>query len=237
MKSATSIGRVTGVLLLIHLAVGLWVPFALLQQLKGSAGFLAIAAANSAQVRGAVFLLFVGSAFAIVIALAAWPILRRYSSAMALSLLALAVAAFSLQAVDNSALLSMLSLSQEYAKAGAAKAELFQTLAVVVGAARKWVHYSSLLVAVTWILLLYALLYRFRLVPRALAAFGIVASMLQIAGVTLRGFLGYPPEMRLALPLAPAYVGLAIWLIVKGFYERPGVAAEEHAAVSLLPSF
>jgi hypothetical protein len=104
-------------------------------------------------------------------------------------------------------------------------------LAIVVGSARKWAHYSFLLVVGCWILLLYSLLYRFRLVPRALAAFGAVASALQITGVTLRGLLGYPPETRLAMPLAPAYVALAVWLIVKGFDEqaRP-VETEAHGA-------
>jgi high-affinity Fe2+/Pb2+ permease len=139
---------------------------------------------------------------------------------MALWLLALAIASFSLQAVDNAHLLAMLSLSQEYAKAGAEKTDLFQALAVVVGSARKWSHFSFLLAVGCWIFLLCSLLYRFRLVPRALAAFGAVGSLLQIAGVTLRGLLGYPPETRLAMPLAPAYVALALWLIVKGFDER-----------------
>lgn len=230
MKSAKSIGRATGVLVLIHLAVGLWVPFAMLQRLKGPAGFLAIAAANSAQVRAAVLLLFVGSAVCMGIAIVALPVFRRYSSAMAFWLLGLAVASFSLQAVDNAHILSMLSLSQEYAKAGVAKAEVFQSLAIVVGSARKWAHYTYLLVAVSWILFLFTLLYRFRLVPRVLAAFGLVASILQIAGVTLRGFFGYPPEMRLALPLAPAYIGLALWLIVKGYDEHRGYEAEARHA-------
>jgi hypothetical protein len=218
--SARSVGRIVGMLLLVHLAAGLMVPFVLLDRVRRPAGLLAGAAGNSAQVRAAVLLLFVGSAVSIAIAIAALPVFRRYSSAMALWLLALAVAGFSLQAVDNGALLSMLSLSQEYAKADAAKVELYQVLAVVVGSARKWAHYTALLVAVSWILLLYSLLYRFRLVPRALAAFGLVASMLQITGVPLRGLLGYPPETRLAMPLAPAYVALAVWLMVKGFDER-----------------
>ncbi len=232
MKSAKSVGRLTGVLVLVHLAVGLWVPFALLQRLKGATGFLAIAAANSSLVRAAVFMLFVGSAFAMVTAIATWPIFRRYSSTMGLWLIALAVAAFSLQAVDNGALLSMLSLSQEYAKAGAVKTELFQALAVVVGSARKWAHYTYLLVVVSWILVLFTTLYRFRLVPRALAAFGIVASILQIAGVTLRGFLGYPPEMLLAIPLAPAYISLGGWLLVKGFPAHLGIEGDGNAGAA-----
>ncbi len=220
MRSAKSVGRVIGVLLLVHLAAALTVPFVLLERVRRPAGFLASAAGSSVQVRAAVLLLFVGSAVAVGIAIAALPVFRRYSSAMVLWLLALAVAGFSLQAVDNGALLSMLSLSQEYANAGAAKAELFQALAVVVGSARRWAHYTYLLVVGSWIFLLYSLLYRFRLVPRALAAFGLVGSMLQITGVTLRALLGYPPETRLAMPLAPAYVALAVWLMVKGFDER-----------------
>jgi hypothetical protein len=220
MSSAKSVGRTVGVLLFLHLAAGLIVPFIMLHPLIAPPGFLANAAGVPNQIRAAVLLLFVGSAIAIGIACTAWSVFRQYSSAMALWLLALAVASFSLQAVDNAHILSMLSLSQEYAKASAEKGELFQALAVVVGSARKWSHYSFLLVVGSWIFLLCSLLYRFRLVPRVLAAFGLVGSLLQIAGVTLRGLLGYPPETRLAMPLAPAYVALALWLIVKGFDGR-----------------
>jgi hypothetical protein len=231
-----SVGRTVGVLLLLHLAAGLTVPFVLLHPLQGPAGFLPTAAGHSAEVRAAVLLLFVGSALSVAIAIAALPVFGRHSLAMGLWLLGLAVAAFSLQAVDNGALLSMLSLSQEYAKVDAAKVELFQALAVVVGSARKWTHYTSLLVVGSWIFLLCSLLYRFRLVPRALAAFGLVGSVLQITGVTLPGILGYPPEVRLAMPLAPAYVALAVWLMVKGFGARDGpLQAEAHAVEVFRP--
>jgi hypothetical protein len=220
MSSAKSAGRIVGILLLLHLTAGLTVPFVLLDRVRGSAGFLENAAANSAQLHAAVLLLFVGSAICMAVAIAALPVFRRYSSAMAFWLLALGVAGFSLQAVDNAHLLSMLSLSQEYAKAGAAKADVFEGLASVVVSARKWAHYSFLLVVGSWIFLLFTLLCRFRLVPRVLAALGMIGSILQITGVSLRGLLGYPPETRLAMPLAPVYVTLAVWLIVKGFDER-----------------
>jgi hypothetical protein len=61
--------------------------------------------------------------------------------------------------VDNAHILSMLSLSQQYTEAGAAKSESFQALALVVGAARKWSHYSFLLTVGCWILLLFTLLF------------------------------------------------------------------------------
>src|SRR5438876_5010527 len=228
----SGVGRLVGVLLLAHLAGGLIVPFIMLHPLVSPPGLVS-AAGVATQVRAAVLLFFVVSAMAIAVASAGWHVFRRYSSAMALWLVALAVAAFSLQAVDNAHILSMLSLSQEYVSAGAAKAELFQGVALVVGAARKWSHYTFLLTVGCWILLLFTLLYRFRLVPRPLAAFGMIGAVLQIAGVSLRGLLGYSPEVRLAMPLAPAYVLLAVWLMVKGLdvRHRP-LEGEEHGAAS-----
>lgn len=220
MTSEKSAGRTVGVLLLLHLAAGLTVPFILLHPLVSPRGFLASAATIPNQVRAAVVLLFVGSALTIGACCAALRVFRQYSSAAAYWLLALAVASFALQAADNAHLLSMLSLSQAYAEAGSANTQLFQTVEVALGALRKWSHYSFLLVVGCWIFLLNGFLYRFRLVPRVLAAFGLLGAVGQIAGVTLRGLWGYPPETRLAMPLAPAYVAVAVWLIVKGFDER-----------------
>jgi len=229
-ESGSRIGRVVGVLLLAHLACGLIVPFIMLHPLVTPPGFLDSGAGAASQVRAAVLLFFVGSAMAIAVASTGWSVFRQYSSSMALWLVALAVAAFSLQAVDSAQILSMVSLSQEYASAGPAKAELYQGLAVVVGATRKWSHYAALLTVGCWILLLTGLLYRFRFVPRWVAAFGMIGAVLQITGVSLRGLLGYTPEMRMAMPLAPAYVLLALWLMVKGFdvNHRPLQAKEAY---------
>jgi hypothetical protein len=52
---------------------------------------------------------------------------------MALWFLSLAVVTFSLLAVENAIVMSMLSLSQDYAAAGAAHAEVFEALGVPLG--------------------------------------------------------------------------------------------------------
>jgi len=221
MESTRGIGRLVGLLLLVHLAVGLITPFILLDQVRGSAGLLANAAGSPVQFRTAVLLLMVGSAMALAVAVAGGPVFRRHGESTAFALPALAVAAFSLQVVDTAALMSLLALSQEYVRPDAVKGELHQTLAVVIGAGRGWVHYSYLLVAVSWILLLNAALFRFRLVPRALAALGAAASLLQITGVSVLGLLGSAPIMVMAMPLAPAYLGLAGWLMIRGFADLP----------------
>jgi hypothetical protein len=219
MKSAKSAGRITGILLLGQLA-GLIVPFVLLRPLMtGPRDYLANAAAASVQIRVAVFLLFANCALTIGIAIVAWPIFRQYSERMALLLVAVSVIMFSLQAVDNAHVLSMLSLSQQYAQAGG-RDELFQALAVVVGANRRWVHFSELLVIDCWIFLLCGLLFRFALVPRALAAFGLLTVMLHFAAIPLRGFMGYGLVTSLGVPMGLSHIALASWLMARGFKER-----------------
>lgn len=139
---------------------------------------------------------------------------------MALWFLALAVVSFSLTAVENTTVLSMLSLSQAYAKANAADGDLFQTLRVVVGSARNWAHYMSLIVGGGMVFVLYSVLYRFALIPRALAAFGLAAVMLQLTAVTMPLF-GYPIVILMVMPLGLSHLALALWLTVRGFDERP----------------
>lgn len=233
MEPEKKSGRTVGILILLHLAVGLITPFVIIDRIRTPAGLLAGAAANPGQLRVAVLLLFIGSAIPIAIAATAWPVLRRCSSASPLWLFALAVAGFILQVVDGGALLSTLSLSQEYAKAEVAK-DALQAVGLVISAIRRWTHFTYLLVAVGWIFLFCGTLYRFRFAHRVLALLGVVTSLFQIYGVTLRTMFGYAPEMRLAMPLAPAYAALAMWLIVNGFdarytvLEHQGMAGAAH---------
>ena len=118
MKSEKGTARAVGALLLLHLVGGLIVPFVLLDPLVKAGGFLSIAATMPTQVRVAVMLLFAGSAMAIAVACAALRVFRQHSSAAAYWLLALAVAAFALQAADNAHLLSMLSLARSAPESG-----------------------------------------------------------------------------------------------------------------------
>ena len=230
MRSAKSIGRIIGMLLPMHLAAGLILPYMLLQPLtRVAGGFLENAAGMPYQIRLNVLVLFVGGAIPVGIAVTAWPVFRRHGYALGLWLLALSAVNLSLQAVENGHWLSMLSLSQAYAEAGAADAGLFRSLGIVVRSAWKWAHYSHIFIAVSWIFVLYSLLYRYALVPRALAAVGLVTAMLQFVGITLPVFLGYRmpfPEI-FGMPLGVAYLALALWLMAKGFDERQHPVSSE----------
>ena len=219
MRSDKTIARTIGILFLVQAAIGYLVNFVLLAPaISAPPGFLATAAGNALQVRVAVLLGLANGALTVGIAIAAWSVFLRYSQAMALWYLALSVVGFSLLAQENIAILSMLSLSQEYLKATAAHEHL-QTIGLVVRSTRHWAHYTNLLIAGATILVFYSALWRFALVPRALAAFGLIGVALQIAAVTMPMF-GYPILFYLIAPLGISQLALAVWLIAKGFDDR-----------------
>ena len=222
MSSAKSTGRIIGLLLLVHLVTGLTTPYIMLRPLTAPLSFNANTTANEFQVRLSVMLLFVGGAITLAIAVSALPVFRQYSYALALWVLALAVANFSLQCVENAAWMSMFNLSQDYAKVAAADAGVYNLIGAAVRSQWKWVHYTHLLVMVSWMFILFVMLWRSALVPRVLAALGMLTAMLQITGITLPQFIPYPSPapMAMGMPLGFVYLALSVWLMVKGFDER-----------------
>ena len=210
-------GRTVGILLLIQIT-GLIVPFVLLHPIAaGPSQFLANAAGSSASITTAVFLLFANCALTIGIGILMWPMLYRKSPAAALWLVALALIMFCMQAVDNAYILSIVSLSREYAAGGSP--EVYGPLAAALGATRLWVHYTELLAVDLWIGFFYLTLLRQRAVPIALSAFGLFTVLLHLCGIPLARFVGLPVTMMLGPPMALAHVATAAWLIARGFTE------------------
>jgi hypothetical protein len=205
------------VLLFVQL-VGLTLPFILLLPIT-TAGFLENAAGVASRIRVAVLLLFANGALTIGIAVAAFPVLREHGNRMALWLLAASIIWFSMQAVDNAHILSMLSLSQRYTEGGASNAELFGALGALARSSRVWAHYTELLVIEAWFFVLYGLLFRLSLVPRALAGFGLIMVVAHAAGITMPMFIGYSSVPPLGVSLGLSHLALGSWLVAKGFDE------------------
>jgi hypothetical protein len=55
------------------------------------------------------------------------------------------------------------------------------------------------------------------MVPRVLAAFGLITVVLHVTGIPLRRLLGYDPVGLMGVPMALSHITLAIWLVAKGF--------------------
>ena len=212
-------GRTIGVLMLLQIPGAILVNFVLLKPLFAPPGYLVNAAPHATQVSLAVLAGLAASALSLGIAITAWPVLRRLNLQLALWFLALAIATFALHAVENTALMSLLSLSQAYAQHSAPDAALFDALRGMAAASRNWLHYVNLIITGAMILVFYATLLRFALVPRVLAALGVVAALLQMTAVSMPLF-GHPVMFPLLAPLGLCQLALAAWLLAKGFPAR-----------------
>jgi len=194
----------------------------MLQPLNEPLTFDANDSGNAFKVRLSVILLFIGAAVAVAIAITVWPVCLKYSYTIALWILALALVNLSLQCIENAVWMSMFTLSQAYAKAGAADVAVYTLIGAAVRSNWKWVHYTHLLIMVSWMFMLFVMLWRLALVPRLLAGLGLLTTVLQVTGITLPQFIPYPtpPPLLMGLPLGVIYLGLSAWLMAKGFTER-----------------
>lgn len=219
MTSERGLGRLVGGLTALQLA-GLIVPFVLLLPIVAPPDvWLAEAAASAARIRAGVLLLAANGAVTIAISVALWPVLRRASDALAVWLVVLGALMLGVQMVDNVQVLSMLSLSQAHAGAGAA-ADSLREVAVAVGTTRRWAHYSELLVIDAWILVFYLSLIRIGALPRLLWAFGLLTVTLHLLAIPLPGFLGLGAVTVAGMPMALSHLATAGWLVAKGLGPR-----------------
>jgi len=208
-------GRLVGGLTFLQL-VGLIVPFVLLLPIATPPGeYLASAADSSTRVLAGVLLLLVNGAVTIGISIAAWPTLRRSSEALGLWLVVLGALMLGVQMVDNIHILSMLSLSQAHAAAGAASDSL-REVAAAASATRRWAHLSELVVIDAWILVFYLSLIRAGALPRLLSAFGLLTVAAHCLAIPLPGFLGLRAVGEAGMPMALSHVATAGWLVAKG---------------------
>jgi hypothetical protein len=224
MEAARRAGRIIGALIIIQMVVGGLVNFTLEAPVFGAPGFLVNAAPHSQQLGLAALLGVATEALWVGIAIAAFPIFGQRSQTMALWFIALAVVIMAVAVVENAALMSMVSLSEAYTKASAAERELIQMVKIVVASARNWAHYMARILDGGAIFVFYLTLYRFALVPRALAGFGLAAVTLMVTAVAMPLF-GHDVVFQMLAPLGLSQLILAVWLITKGF--RPQLSTAQ----------
>ncbi|MEP6573613.1 MAG: DUF4386 family protein [Gemmatimonadota bacterium] len=207
--------RIIGILILA-LMTGSGVVNFVLGPLFAEANFPIDASAQFAQIGGSVLLGLATGATLLAITITAFPILRPLSLRMALWLVALAVVTLAITAVEQMGTMSMVSLSQAYTSAGLAEREQLQAIRGVVSSAGDWSHYLGKLGDGSVLLVLYAAMYRFSLVPRALAAAGLICVLLQLSSIAMP-FFGHGVIFLMLAPLGLCQLFLALWLIIRGF--------------------
>jgi len=194
--------------------------------------YLVNVAENATQVTtGALLELIMALAIA-GIATTLYPILKKYNETLAMGyVVARIIEGVIFIVVAVFGLLSLLTLSQEFVKAGTPDAFYFQTLGTLLIAAHDWSYIISNPVFSLSALILNYVLYQSKFVPRFISVWGLIGTVLLLAG----GFLGMFSLLTetsilgnvIYLPIAVQEMVFAVWLIVKGFNldyltSRPG---------------
>lgn len=220
MSLEKRVGRQVGALLLLQtiLFMPVFMPGAMLSPATGR-NFLQTAAGSGDTVRVAVLLSYLVGAVAVAIALAAAPVFRRHGDRWAMLYLVLAVAGLATQVVEGIAIHELLALSTAYAAPGAPQ-PVIEALGPVARERWRSIHFTNLLLGDARALVLFTILFRFALVPRALAVAGLVAFPLATAAVIM-ALLGRPFSFALATPAGVVSLGLMVWLLARGFSETP----------------
>jgi hypothetical protein len=125
----------------------------------------------------------------------------------------------------------LLTVSEIYGKTGAADASNFQTLGSMLIAAGHWIQNINGIVFSVGTLMIFALFYQTRLIPRWLSGWGFIGAVLYFIAKIVSMFspLHLAPDIGvgiglLLVPTAIQEMVFAVWMIVKGF-NRQKIAA------------
>ena len=146
-----------------------------------------------------------------------YPILKKHNKTLAFGYAGARIVESAIFIVNIIAILTLLTLSQEFVKAGAQDAIYYQTLGTVLLAGGDWAFWVGFgLVFGLSALILNFVLYRSKFIPRWLSGWGFVGAALVLANFLLQPFSNGPVDI-LFLPIAVQEMVFAVWLIVKGF--------------------
>ena len=220
---------IVGVLFIIATVVGMVGNLSFSKPILDNPDYLIVASANGNQVITGALLLLIAAFACVSIAIWLNPILRKYNEGLALGAVGLRLMEGMLYIIGVVGLLSILTLSQEYVKAGASNASLFQASGTSLLAVRDWAGKLSIIAFPVGALMYYYVFYQSKLVPRWLSGWGFLGAALSLAAVLLAisGQIIYFSTVFILLqvPIGVQEMVLAVWLIVKGF--NPSVLASE----------
>lgn len=215
MNTNKKTARIVGVLFLTAMVTSL-LGGGLLESILNAPNYLINVSANTTQVLIGMFLELINGIAVVGIAVMLFPILKPHNESIALGYVSFRIIESVFCIVSAISPLSLITLSQEYLKAGASDASYFQTLGTLFITARA--HLAGLLIPVFFCLgalLFYYLLYQSKLIPRFISVWGLVGVVLVLTLNLLE--IGISTGMILALPIILNEIFLGIWLIVKGF--------------------
>jgi hypothetical protein len=190
--------------------------------LLGGSDYLAKLAAHDNRVVIGALIEFIWAFSGAGIAIALYPVLRKYNRALALGSVAGRVIEGMFVLIGTLSMLVLLSVGQNSLAAGSASASSFLHVGHALLSVRDWVFGFVALIPFALGAAMYCyVLYRSRLVPRWLSGWGLVAAAVSLVATIYSGFtqdFGFSTvNTVLNIPIAVQEMVLAVWLIAKGF--------------------
>jgi hypothetical protein len=152
-----------------------------------------------------------------------FPILKKHNEALALGYVGFRFLEAVLYIGIEINKLSLINVSQDYLNKGGMDTSFFQNIGSSIQSVNDWAFSIYVVVFTLGALMLYSVLYKSKLIPRFISAWGFIAAALLLTGSVLimvdifTGISGLGLELILVTPIAVNEMVLAIWLIVKGF--------------------
>ena len=148
-----------------------------------------------------------------------YPIFKKHNEALALGYVGFRIIEGVLFIVYVVSLIPLLTLSQEFVKAGAPDASYFQTLGTLLQEESYWAYHMGTISFGLAAPMFYYLLYKSKLIPRFLSVWGLIGVLpwLAVSLLIMFGSVTESLEIFFYLPIAVNEMVLAVWLIVKGF--------------------
>lgn len=165
----------------------------------------------------------INSAAVVGIAVLLYPVLKQYNETIAIGYLATRIFESVALIIGVIALLLLVPLSQEYVQAGAADAASLQAVSILAIQTNLLAYHIGMMGLAIGSLPFCYLLYRSKLVPRFISVLGLVGypALLIFMIVEIFGVGIGPILYLLYIPGGLFEIGLAVWLIVKGFNSSP----------------
>jgi len=218
MNSYRKIAIVVGVLFITATVAGL-LGLVFEKSINASDYLVKITANENQIIIAALLMLIMGFAVA-GIGIAMFPIFKKRNEALALGYAGFRIIEGILFIVSVVSLFSLLTLSQEFVKAGAPAASHFQTIGTLLREENYWAYHMGTISFGLAAPMFYYLLYQSKLIPRWLSVWGLIGVPFWFV-VSLMIMFGLDPSSIIStllyLPIAVNEMVLAVWLIVKGF--------------------
>lgn len=224
---------IVGILFIVGTVSGILSGVVTAPIMAGSTYPLNVSASETQWIIGTFLILLMGYPLA-MIPVMLYPIFKKHNEVLAFgAVLFRGVLEAVLYTASVISMLLLLNVSEIYGKTGVTDASNLQTLGTMLTASGDWIFQILSLVFSVGTLMICALFYQTRLIPRWLSGWGFIGAVLYFVAnfVSMFGPLHIAPDIGsgiglLMIPLAIQEMVFAVWLIVKGFNQSAITAAK-----------